>query len=136
MDVLTSDQRHRCMAAVRGRDTLPELLLRRALHARGFRYRLGGAGLRGRPDIVFPGRRVAVFVHGCFWHRHACKAGRSLPLTHGPIWRGKLEENRRRDRDCIASLERSGWHVVVVWSCEMRAPGLDAVCSRVAAAFG
>lgn len=107
------------MARVRGRDTKPEMLVRRALHAAGLRYRLHAKDLPGKPDIVLPSRRVAVFVHGCFWHRHPdpnCKLAR-LPKSRLDFWIPKLEGNRARDERKKAELEALGWTVVEVWEC-------------------
>jgi DNA mismatch endonuclease, patch repair protein len=105
------------MAKVRQRDTLPEMRLRRALWRQGFRYRLHDRRLPGTPDIVFRGRRLAVFVHGCFWHGHDCHKGRA-PKTNREFWREKLDRNRERDRDAVEALQAMGWRVVTVWECE------------------
>lgn len=110
------------MALIRYKDTKPELRVRRFLHAAGLRYRLHDEKLPGRPDIVFPTRRIAVFVHGCFWHRHsdpACKLAR-LPKSRLEFWQPKLEGNAERDRGNLAALEAAGWRVVVVWECQSR----------------
>ena len=107
------------MARVRGKDTKIELLVRRGLHARGFRYRLGGAGLPGRPDIVLPKYRTVVFVHGCFWHGHDCPLYR-LPKTRPEFWRAKVDLNRARDVRVVHELRETGWHPLVVWECAMR----------------
>lgn len=108
------------MAAIRGKDTKPEKLVRSGLHARGLRFRLYRRDLPGRPDLVFPSRRIAVFVHGCFWHAHeGCRYFR-LPDTDQERWRVKLEGNRARDQRNQAALETLGWKVIVVWECELR----------------
>jgi DNA mismatch endonuclease, patch repair protein len=118
-DTLTPAQRSRLMSRVVGRDTKPEWILRSALHRLGFRYRLGGAGLPGRPDLVLPKYRSVVFVHGCFWHRHAdCKRA-TLPRTNADFWKEKLERNVARDREAAAALEALGWKVIPVWECEL-----------------
>jgi DNA mismatch endonuclease, patch repair protein len=122
MDILTPEQRSAQMSRVRSADTKIEVAVRHALHRRGLRYRLGGAGLPGRPDIVLPRHRAAVFVHGCFWHGHACHLYR-LPKTRTEFWQGKVEANRDRDARVIAKLEELGWHVHVVWECSLR--GVD-----------
>lgn len=106
------------MARIRGRDTKPELLIRRGLHARGFRYRLH-AKLPGRPDIVLPGRRAAIFVHGCFWHGHDCHLFR-LPGTRTDFWREKIAGNRVRDTAAIAALKHEGWRTLTIWECSFR----------------
>jgi DNA mismatch endonuclease (patch repair protein) len=118
----TSPERSAQMARVRGRDTKPEMRVRRALHAAGLRYRLHAKALPGKPDIVLPSRKVAVFVHGCFWHRHPdpdCKLAR-LPKTRLDFWIPKLEGNRARDERKKAEIEALGWTVVVVWECEIK----------------
>lgn len=121
MDVLTPEQRQLNMSRIRGRDTKPEMLVRRALHARGLRYRLHDRTLPGRPDLVFARYRAAVFVHGCFWHRHGC-AMSNLPATRQEFWRTKLASNATRDRKAIDALEAAGWRVLVVWECALRGP--------------
>jgi DNA mismatch endonuclease, patch repair protein len=109
------------MSRIRGRDTKPELLLRRGLHARGFRFRLHRRDLPGRPDLVFPGRRAVILVHGCFWHGHDCRMCR-LPATRPTFLRTKIEKNRCRDRDAVNALAGSGWRVLIVWECALRGP--------------
>jgi DNA mismatch endonuclease (patch repair protein) len=107
------------MARVRGRDTKPEMQVRRALHAAGFRYRLHAKDLPGRPDIVFRSRKIAIFVHGCFWHRHDdpdCKLAR-MPKSRLEFWGPKLASNAARDERDIAALRDLGWTVLVVWEC-------------------
>jgi len=108
------------MAAIRGRDTGPEMIVRRVLSLMGYRYRLQGRALPGRPDLVFASRRAVVLVHGCYWHRHACHLGRVIPRTWHDFWRAKLEANAKRDRRTRARLRRLGWRVLVVWECQMR----------------
>lgn len=120
MDVLTPVQRKRCMAAVRAKGTKPELLLCRLLDSLRYRYRLHDDGLPGRPDIVLPRRKKAIFVHGCFWHRHNCKSGRSFPATRPSFWGPKLKGNKQRDRLNICRLHSMGWQVLVVWECQLR----------------
>ncbi len=107
------------MSGIRGRDTKPELFVRKALHARGFRYRLGGAGLPGRPDLVFPSRKIAIFVHGCFWHRHECRYFK-WPDSNSDFWVQKISKNVERDTSNVSALEAMGWRVCVVWECELR----------------
>lgn len=110
------------MALVRSRDTKPELRVRKALHAAGLRYRLHDRRLPGVPDLVFPGRRIALFVHGCFWHRHpGCSAAR-LPKSRREFWEPKLAGNVERDERNRAALEALGWTVMVIWECETRDP--------------
>ena len=108
------------MARVRGKDTKPELLVRRALHARGYRYRVHAAELPGRPDIVFRPKRKAIFVHGCFWHRHQGCPRSSMPKTRVPFWQNKFAQNCDRDARNREELEHRGWDVLIVWECETR----------------
>lgn len=108
------------MAAIRSRDTKPEVRVRRVLHGMGFRFRLQRKDLPGRPDIVLPKFRTAIFVHGCFWHCHRCKYGSVVPATRAEFWAAKRGGNVARDRRNRAALRRLGWRVVVVWECEVR----------------
>jgi DNA mismatch endonuclease (patch repair protein) len=122
-DIVDAATRRRIMQGIRGRDTKPELLVRKGLHALGLRYVLGGRGLPGRPDLVFPSRAVVIFVHGCFWHRHAgCKFAYA-PGTRTDFWMTKFEANIRRDHRQQEQLRELGWKVVIVWECELRADG-------------
>lgn len=129
VDVLTPKQRARCMAAIRGQDTGPEMLVRRLLTAMGYRYRLHSRELPGRPDLVFASRQAVVLVHGCFWHRHTCRAGRAMPRTRHAFWRAKLEGNAARDKRTRAALRRNGWRVLVVWECQLH--DVDRLASRL-----
>ena len=115
------------MARIRARDTKPEMRVRRALHGAGLRYRLHAKGLPGKPDLVFPGSRVALFVHGCFWHQHpdpVCKLAR-MPKSRLEFWRPKLEGNRVRDENVRAGLEGLGWAVLEVWECQTKSTDLE-----------
>lgn len=109
------------MAAVRSKHTKPELFVRRGLHARGFRFRLHRRDLPGKPDIVFPSRKCAIFVNGCFWHGHECSSG-ALPATRREYWEEKIERNKVRDARNLAELEAAGWNVMVVWECDLKRP--------------
>jgi DNA mismatch endonuclease (patch repair protein) len=119
-DVLTAEQRHRCMSHIRGKDTGPELTVRRTAYALGFRYRLHVSVLPGKPDLVFRKLRKVIFVHGCFWHMHSCKFGRVTPATNKDFWKKKREGNRVRDARNKRSLQKSGWKVLYVWECQTR----------------
>ena len=110
------------MRRVKGRDTGPELKVRRLLWSAGYRYRLHRKDLPGRPDIVLAGRRAAVFVHGCFWHGHDCPRGARAPKANAAYWSGKIDRNRVRDAAAQAALEADGWRVVTVWECAMKDP--------------
>lgn len=114
--------RRRIMSAVRGRDTKPEMVVRRLLHSMNYRYRLHRKDLPGRPDIVFPSRRKVVFVHGCFWHRHPGCSKATEPKTRADFWTEKFERNVERDREAENRLEQAGWSSLVVWECETRSP--------------
>lgn len=111
------------MARVRQKNTGPELRLRRQLHAAGYRFRLHRKDLPGTPDIVFPGRRKVIFVHGCFWHGHDCRAGRA-PSSNLAYWAAKIGANVERDERNGRMLEAAGWRVFVVWQCQLRKSGL------------
>lgn len=119
MDTLTPTQRSERMGRVRGKDTKPELIVRRILHALGYRYRLHRRDLPGCPDLVFGPRRQVIFVHGCFWHRHKCSLGDRMPKSRVDFWKPKLEANQQRDRQQQAALRRLGWQILVVWECEL-----------------
>lgn len=118
-DVVDKATRSRMMSGIRGRDTRPELVLRRGLHAAGFRYRLHVAGLPGRPDLVFPGRHAVIFVNGCFWHGHDCHLFK-WPCSRPEFWRDKIAANCRRDRENVAALGAADWRVLVIWECALK----------------
>lgn len=122
-DVFDASTRSAVMRRVKGRDTGPELAVRRILRAAGTGYRLGGCGLPGRPDVVMKGRRAALFVHGCFWHGHDCRRGARRPKANADYWLAKVERNRARDARAVDALTALGWRVIVVWECEMKTPG-------------
>lgn len=119
MDVHSPEQRSHNMSRIRGRDTRPEMLIRRGLHARGFRFRLHVRDLPGRPDLVLPKHRAAIFVNGCFWHGHDCPMFR-LPATRTEFWLKKIEANRARDAVSSAALLSEGWRSFTVWECALR----------------
>lgn len=116
-DKMTPEQRHRCMSRIRGRDTKPELVVRRWLWHQGFRYRLYVKALPGRPDIVMRKWRTAIFVNGCFWHGHDCQKHR--PVTHAEFWQEKITRNRERDARNQSLLRTAGWNVIVIWECQL-----------------
>ena len=107
------------MRAVRGKDTLPELLARKMLHAAGYRYRVQLRLARKRPDIIFAKRRCVILVHGCFWHGHNCRRGR-LPQANTDFWYGKITRNKERDEETIAALDAEGWRSLVIWECDLK----------------
>jgi DNA mismatch endonuclease (patch repair protein) len=120
MDVVSPATRSRMMAGIRGKDTKPEILVRKMLHAAGYRFRLHRRDLPGSPDIVLPKYRLAIFVHGCFWHQHeGCKFA-TVPATRAEFWEKKLASNRGRDQRDIGKLLSDGWRVMVIWECMLR----------------
>lgn len=128
VDSLTPEQRSAQMSRIRGSNTKLEVLVRKGLHARGLRYRLGGAKLPGRPDIVLPKYRTVVFVHGCFWHGHDCPLYR-LPKTRPEFWADKIGKNKVRDLRVAKELEAAGWRVLTVWECSLRGVATDGQAS-------
>jgi DNA mismatch endonuclease (patch repair protein) len=121
-DVFDAAKRSAVMRAVKSTDTTPELKVRRAAHALGLRFRLRRTDLPGKPDLVFPGRRTALFVHGCFWHGHDCPRGARVPAANRAYWEAKIGRNRTRDRETLAALKALGWKPAVIWECETRHP--------------
>ena len=130
-DVYPPAKRSAVMARVKGRDTKPELIVRKTLWRLGARYRLHRRDLPGSPDIVLPGRRLVVFVHGCFWHGHDCARGARTPKANRDYWTAKVARNRARDAAAQARLEAMGWRVEVVWECALK--DADALRTRLAA---
>jgi DNA mismatch endonuclease (patch repair protein) len=120
VDLLTSERRSWNMSQIKGRNTRPELRLRSLLHRAGFRFRLHAKQLPGRPDVVLPKYRTAIFVHGCFWHRHPGCRNTTTPSTRREFWQEKFDGNVRRDARNRAALEATGWTVVTVWECELK----------------
>ena len=116
--------RRRIMSAVRGKDTKPEMIVRRILHGLGYRYRLHRSDVPGRPDVVFGSRRKAIFVHGCFWHRHAGCRKATTPKTRADFWTAKFARNVERDLEVQDRLRTAGWNVLTVWECETRSKDL------------
>jgi DNA mismatch endonuclease, patch repair protein len=119
-DVHTREQRSRNMAAIRGKDTKPEIRVRSVLHALGYRFRLHRKDLPGKPDIVLPKFRVAIFVHGCFWHSHYCRYGKVVPATRSEFWSSKRAGTVDRDEKKMCLLEDLGWKVLTIWECETK----------------
>lgn len=122
MDVVDQATRSRMMSGIKGKNTKPELIVRRFLHSQGYRFRLHRKDLPGKPDIVLPRMKVCIFVHGCFWHRHAnCKYA-VMPKSRVDFWTAKFEANIDRDRKALENLNRDGWTVFTVWECELKTP--------------
>lgn len=124
-DVVSRETRRRMMSGIRGKDTKPELIVRKVLFAAGFRFRLHRRDLPGVPDVVLPGKRVAIFVHGCFWHMHAGCKNAKLPSSPQDFWREKLGRNIERDKKNVDALIDLGWRVLVVWECSTRGKGAE-----------
>ena len=120
MDKLTKEQRHRCMSAIKGKNTKPELLVRKFLFSRGFRYRLNHPRLPGHPDIVLRKYRTVIFVNGCFWHGHEGCKYYVLPKTNTEFWKEKIGKNKERDLKERMQLRNMGWHVVLLWECQLK----------------
>jgi DNA mismatch endonuclease (patch repair protein) len=119
-DVYSSEKRTAVMRRVKGRDTTPELKVRKALTALGARYRLHRKDLPGKPDVVLPGRKLVLFVHGCFWHGHDCARGARVPKQNRDYWIGKVDRNRTRDAASRGALTALGWRVETIWECELK----------------
>jgi DNA mismatch endonuclease (patch repair protein) len=121
-DVLTPEARSYNMSRIRGRDTTPEMRVRRLLHGMGLRYRLHVKDMPGKPDLVFPRARAVLFVHGCFWHMHRCKYGKPAPATNATFWAQKRRSNADRDKRNRRRLRAVGWKVFEIWECHTRRP--------------
>jgi len=130
VDVVDKATRSRMMAGIRGRNTKPELIVRRFLHATGLRFRLR-VEIPGKPDLVFPKYRAAVFVHGCFWHRHANCRHASVPSTNRKFWNDKFNANVQRDKQVKKLLRRIGWRPIVIWECQLTEKRLGSLRKRI-----
>ena len=128
-DTLSQTQRHKCMSSIQGKNTKPEILVRKGLHARGFRFRLYNKKLPGSPDIVLPKYGVAIMVNGCFWHGHKGCRYATKPKSNVVFWEAKIARNRHRDEVTEAHLHALGWHVITIWECELR--GAASATSRL-----
>lgn len=133
MDTLTPAQRSERMSRIRGKDSRPEMIVRRLAHALGYRYRLHQGSLPGKPDLVFARKRKVIFVHGCFWHRHDCKLGR-IPKSKLDFWIPKLEKNKLRDAANREALTALGWECLTIWECEVN--DREALKARLAGFLG
>lgn len=131
-DIVDAKTRSRMMAGIRGKNTTPEVRLRKALHGAGFRFRLHSAKLPGRPDIVLPKFRAAIFVHGCFWHRHESCSNASVPKSNAEFWEDKFARNVERDTANVAGLHAAGWRVAIIWECAIRKRGEADVAEELA----
>lgn len=131
MDIVDTATRSRMMAAIRGRNTRPELTLRRALHRRGFRFRLHARSLPGRPDMVLPRWGVAIQIHGCFWHRHRRCPFATMPATRHEFWQGKFAANTSRDKRNLDALHQAEWRVAIIWECGLRSGDSDSLVDEL-----
>lgn len=125
-DIVDRITRSRMMARVKSKNTKPEILIRKRLHARGFRYRLHQASLPGKPDLVFPKYGAVILVNGCFWHGHDCHLFK-IPSTRTDFWKNKITSTRRNDRKVLERLSSEGWRICIVWECALRGKGKDPV---------
>jgi DNA mismatch endonuclease (patch repair protein) len=130
-DTFTKTKRSSIMRAVRSRDTSPERVVRKLVTSLGVRYRLQGRKLPGNPDLVFPGLRKVVFVHGCFWHRHRCRKGQSIPSTRSEFWDAKFARNTARDATVKRQLRREGWQSLTVWECQLAPSRIERTATRL-----
>lgn len=131
-DVVDPSTRSRMMAVIRGKNTKPEILIRRILHQHGFRFRIHDNKLKGKPDIVLKKYRAIIFVHGCFWHKHSCRLFK-WPQTRPDFWRNKIEKNVINDQKAIKELMASGWRICIVWECSIKGAqkNLPAVANKI-----
>jgi DNA mismatch endonuclease (patch repair protein) len=131
VDIVDPSSRSRMMAGIKGRDTTPERTVRSHLHKAGLRFRLQAKGLPGRPDVVLPRWGAVIFVHGCFWHRHAACRKAATPASNKAFWQRKFADNVARDARNVAALRRLGWRVYVVWECGVTSRALDVLVRRI-----
>jgi DNA mismatch endonuclease (patch repair protein) len=133
-DNLTTEQRRHNMSRIRSKNTAPEMIVRSFVHRLGYRYRLHGKNLPGKPDLVFASRKKIILVHGCFWHMHDCSYGKVIPKSNAEYWQTKRLMNRERDRKHLSELEHLGWETLIVWEC-MTKPRNVAQLPELLAAF-
>lgn len=120
MDTVSKEKRREIMSKVGGKNTGPEIKVRKLLHSMGYRFRLQRKDLPGKPDIVLPKYKTIIFVHGCFWHGHDCKMGKNRPKSNSEYWENKINNNIDRDKKNISLLNNYGWNVLIVWECQIR----------------
>ena len=122
MDIVSPEKRSRMMSGIHSKNTKPEMRIRQALHARGFRYRIHSPEVYGKPDIIMKKHNAIIFIHGCFWHGHDCPLFR-LPKTRTEFWQKKIDTNRERDKKVYSRLRDEGWRIAIIWECSMRGKG-------------
>jgi DNA mismatch endonuclease, patch repair protein len=130
VDNLSKSSRRRAMSAVKSADTTPEREVRRVLHRLGYRFRLRNLKLPGKPDLVLARHRLAIFVHGCFWHGHSCPRGSRLPKTNAAYWKKKISGNAARDKKRLREYRKLGWRTLVIWECQLRRASFDTWIAR------
>ena len=118
-DTLTNEQRHHCMSNIHSKNTKPEILVRKELFKKGFRYRINVSKLPGKPDIVLPKYKTAIFINGCFWHGHEGCRHFIIPKTNTDYWMSKIRNNQHRDKESVLKLQQAGWKVLTIWECEL-----------------
>ena len=131
-DIFDKKKRSEIMSKISGKNTKPELIIRKALFAEGYRYRLHRKDLPGNPDMVFPSRKKVIFINGCFWHGHNCKKA-ALPTTHREFWEKKLNGNKERDKRNLAKLKAMGWKSLVIWQCQIKKNTLETQIDKIKA---
>lgn len=131
VDVLSPEQRSRCMSNIRGKDTKPEMIVRRIIHNMGYRYRLHRRDLPGSPDLVFAPRKKVIFVHGCFWHQHDCPDGTTSPKTNVEFWSNKLKGNVLRDKTNYQKLFDLNWDTMIIWECWTKKKNIESLIKKI-----
>lgn len=132
-DTLTKEQRHHCMSNIRSKNTKPEILVRKELFKKGFRYRINVSKLPGKPDIVLPKYKTAIFINGCFWHGHQGCRHFIIPKTNAEYWISKIRSNQQRDKESVSKLQQAGWKVLTIWECELTATEFPETIRKVEA---
>ncbi|NCC05267.1 MAG: DNA mismatch endonuclease Vsr [Proteobacteria bacterium] len=130
-DVVNSKKRSEMMSAIKQKNTKPELTVRRYFHSKGLRYSLHKKDLPGKPDLVFPKKKLVVFIHGCFWHRHEGCSKSYVPASNFDFWNKKFNENIARDKKCNSQLKQLGWEVIVIWECQINEKNLDFYVEKI-----
>lgn len=130
-DIFSKEKRSKIMSNISSRNTKPEVILRKALFSKGYRYRINYKNLPGKPDIVLSKYRTTIFVNGCFWHAHPNCKDAHLPKTNTKFWKNKIASNVERDKKNIQQLEGLGWNVILIWECEIKKKNMDSLISRI-----